>query len=102
MVCYSIVAQCLCLLNTQIQTLWNKTIIDLSMSDNWTMVAALSKDLVACLTKVTAKACISICVPSPFLRPLLCGVVSPYYFRLRNNSIFILREGVAICRYKAK
>lgn len=56
MVCYSIVAQCLCLLNTQIQTLWNKTIIDLSMSDNWTMVTAPSKDLVACLTKVTTKA----------------------------------------------
>lgn len=56
MVCYSIVAQCLCLLNTQIQTLWNKIIIDLKISDNWAMIVAPSKDLVVCLTKVNYEA----------------------------------------------
>lgn len=66
------------------------------MSDNWTMVTAPSKDLVACLRKGTTKAQVSSCVPSPFLRPLLCGIVSSYYFRLGNYSIFILREGVAM------
>ena len=39
---------------------------------------------------------------SPLIRSLLCGIICSNHFRLWDDSIFILRESIPICKLKQK